>query len=87
MHALRNLINRCLVIYTCQNLFHFTSGGLLLEDEVEIGSGSGSDHSLLQTITCNGTASQSRLSDCSVEEGSCLCQKSIGLKCFGKSCD
>ena len=72
------------VIYNCQTHFHFTSGGLLFEDEVDIGSGSESDHSLFQTITCNGTASQSKLSDCSVEEGSCVCQKSIGLRCFGK---
>ena len=60
-------------------------GGLVFKDEANIiGSGSIFNQSLFQKITCNETASQSRLSDCSIQEGSCVCQISIGLKCFGK---
>ena len=84
MNALRNSINKCLCNLYLSDSFHFTSGGLLFEGEVDIGSGSGHDHSLFQAITCNGTVFQSILSDCSVKEGSCVCQKSIGLRCFGK---
>ena len=60
------------------------TGGLVFKDDTDIGSGSIFNQSLFQKITCNETASQSRLSDCSIEEGSCVCQISIGLKCFGK---
>ena len=59
-------------------------GGLVFKDEADIGSGFIFNQSLFQKITCNETASQSRLSDCSIKKGSCVCQISIELKCFGK---
>ena len=56
----------------------------MFKDDTDIGFGSIFNQSLFQKITCNETAPQSRLSDCLIEEGSCVCQISIRLKCFGK---
>lgn len=46
----------------------------------EVSTG-GSNISFIQNITCNGTTS---LNDCVTHNGSCTCNKVIGLKCFGK---
>ena len=72
------------MLFNYLKYFYPIIGGLEYNDEADLGSGSIFNQSLFQKITCNETASQSRLSDCSIQEGSCVCQISIGLKCFGK---